>query len=77
MIFVGTITGRKTAAILVSIAFNVGFYIGARPVPVTNKATAVFDVYEAKHTLWSVQHEYFKKFRDVYGSGGPGTAQAR
>jgi hypothetical protein len=54
-----------------------GFYLTARPIMVTSAITAVFDVYGAKYTYWSVRNQYFKNLKDVYPPDrlGPGGAK--
>jgi hypothetical protein len=74
---IGTPTRMKLCALTLCIAFNMGFYLTARPIMVTSAITAVFDVYGAKYTYWSVRNQYFKNLKDVYPPDrlGPGGAK--
>lgn len=62
----GSVTRQKVVAAALCIAFNISFYMVARPVVVTSAPTAIFDTYGAKYTLWGVRHQYFKTLREIY-----------
>ena len=66
---IGTVTRKKVCAVLLCVAFNIGFYMWVKPVPITSAVTAVFDIYGAKYTRWGVKNQYFKTLRDVYPIG--------
>ena len=62
----GPSTRIRSAAVVLCIAFNVMFFLLARPVRVSSLPTAVFDAYGAKFTVWGIKNQYYQVLKDLY-----------